>query len=61
MISRLTATAATFAILATASLSYATGSHQGTVAVPAASAKSVRIVQLERVVITAKRIDPALR
>ena len=59
MISRLTAFAATFAILATASLSYATGSHYSAVGAPGANAKAVRIVQLEPVVITAKRIGPS--
>lgn len=59
MISRLTAFAATFAILATASLSYATGSNQNVVAAPAATAKAVRVVQLETVVITAKRLNSA--
>jgi hypothetical protein len=55
MISRLTALAATFAILATASLTYAAGLHTGT---PAAAAKhTVRVVQLERVVVTAKRLS----
>ena len=55
MISRLTALAATFAILATATLSYAASVHQTTLAAPAAAVKQVRIVQLEPVVITAKR------
>ena len=57
MISRLTALAATFAILATATLSYATSVHQATPVAPAAEAKQVRIVQLERVVVIAKRAD----
>ena len=58
MISRLTASAATFAILATASLSYATVVAQHVaVAAPGASAKPVRVVQLETVVITAKRLS----
>jgi len=61
MISRLTALAATFAILATASLAYATSVHHAAIAAPAAAAKQVRIVQLERVVITAKRADYAAR
>ena len=56
MISRLTTLAATFAVLATASLSYATGSHQAATVVPAAAAKQVRVVQLQTVVITAKRV-----
>ena len=58
MISRLTASAAVFAILATATLSYATGSHQAGIA---STAKQVRIVQLEHVVVTAKRLPQAIR
>ena len=55
MISRLTAIAATFAVLATASLAYAAGSsHQAALAAQSA-AKQVRVVQLERVVIVGKR------
>ena len=57
MISRLTALAATFAILATATLSYAASVHHATPLAPAAEAKPMRIVQLERVVVTAKRAD----
>ena len=59
MISRLTALAATFAILATASLTVAATSQSAVF--NAASAKPVRIVQLERVVITAKRLTPEQR
>ena len=65
MISRLTASAAVFAVLATATLSYATGSHQAGIAAAAAAtattAKQVRIVQLEHVVVTAKRLPQAIR
>jgi hypothetical protein len=60
MISRLTAFAATFAILTTASLTYAASTQLATLSAPSAS-KQVRIVQLERVVITAKRADSAGR
>ena len=60
MISRLTALAATFAILTTASLTYAASTHLAAHSTPSAS-KQVRIVQLERVVITAKRADSAAR
>ena len=56
MISRLTAIAASFAILATASLAFATSAHQAAATAPSA-AKQVRVVQLERVVITAKRLQ----
>lgn len=61
MISRLTTLATSFAILATATLSYATSAHQAALAAPVASAKQVRIVELERVVITAKRLNAAPR
>lgn len=58
MISRLTALSATFAILATATLSYAASVQQAAAAAPATTAaKPMRIVQLERVVVTAKRAD----
>jgi len=58
MISRLTTLATVFAILGTASLGYAASVRQAAIAPPAAAAtKQVRIVQLERVVITAKRSD----
>jgi len=59
MISRLSTLAATFAILATATLSYATSVHQAAAAMPAPATKQVRIVELERVVVTAKRLDTA--
>ena len=58
MISRLTALSATFAILATATLSYAASVQQAAAAAPATTAaKPMRIVQLETVVVTAKRAD----
>lgn len=53
MISRLTAFATVFSVLAAASLTYAASAQQ---AVPVAAAKQVRIVQLERVVVVAKRL-----
>ena len=56
MISRLTSIATVFAILATATLSYAASVHQASAALPTA-AKQVRIVELERVVVTAKRLN----
>jgi hypothetical protein len=60
MISRLTAVAATFAIFATASLAFAAGSHQSGVSSSVIAAhQPVRVVQLERVVITAKRSHSA--
>ena len=52
MISRLTMIAAIFSVLATASIAFAAGSHQSA----SASAKQVRIVQLQPVVVTAKRL-----
>lgn len=65
MISRLTALSATFAVLATATLSYAASVQQATAAAPVTTtatvaAKPMRIVQLERVVVTAKRADYAV-
>ena len=57
MISRLTTLATAFAILGTASLGYAASARQATVTSPPAATKQVRIVQLERVVVTAKRSD----
>ena len=61
MISRLTTLATAFAILGTASLGYAASTRQATIEAPAAATKQVRIVQLERVVITAKRLDAGAR
>jgi len=58
MISRLSAFAAIFAIVTTASLAFAASSHEP--AQPGA-AKPVRVVQLGRVVITAKRLPQATR
>jgi len=65
MISRLTTFATAFAILGTASLGYAASTRHAAIEAPAAVAnevtKQVRIVQLERVVITAKRLDAGAR
>ena len=58
MMSRLTAHAAAFAVLATASLAYAAGAQR--VAVPTLS-QQPHVVQLERVVVTAKRLPLASR
>jgi len=61
MISRLTVLATAFAILGTASLAYAASARQAAFEAPAAVAKPMRIVELERVVITAKRLDANAR
>jgi hypothetical protein len=61
MISRLTAIAATFAVLATASIAFAASSHQESLQAAATSAKQVRVVQLETVVIVGKRASQAVR
>ncbi len=57
MISRLTALAAVFSVLATATLTFASSAQHSAVSAPVAAAKHVPIYQLERVVITAKRIN----
>ena len=54
MISRLTASAAIFAVLATASLSFAASTQHPNPA-GATTAKQMRVVQLERVVVVGKR------
>ena len=59
MISRLTAYAATFAVLATASIAFAANQHSA--AASTVAAKPVRIIQLEHVTITAKRLAPEAR
>ena len=61
MISRLTTLATAFAILGTASLGYAASTHQPSIAATATVAKQVRVVQLQPVVITAKRADYVAR
>jgi hypothetical protein len=60
MISRLTAFAATFAVLAAATLTFATAA-QHTAVSRAPQAKQVRVVQLDTVVIVGKRSAPAVR
>ncbi len=55
MISRLTLSAVIFAVIGTASLGFAASAHQASIESQAA-AKQVRVVQLERVVVTAKRL-----
>ena len=61
MISRLTAFAALFAVLATATLTFAATAQQSVAAAPAAVAKQVRVVQLERVVIVSRRLPANTR
>ena len=56
MISRLSAFAATFAVLAVATMTFAAGMPVA----PASQAKQVRVVQLETVVVVAQR-DPNAR
>ena len=60
MISRLTAFAATFAILATATLAVAASAREAAPATPTI-AKQVRVIQLDTVVITGKRLPQAAR
>jgi hypothetical protein len=60
MISRLTAHAVIFAILGTASLAFAASLQQEASPAPSAT-KQIRVVQLERVVVTAKRLPQAAR
>ena len=56
MISRLTAHAVIFAILGTASLAFAASMQQEVSTNSVATNKPVRVIQLERVVVTAKRL-----
>jgi ABC-type proline/glycine betaine transport system substrate-binding protein len=58
MISRLTAFAAVFAVLAATSLTYAASAHQAALA---KAGEPVRVVQLERVVISARDTLDAVR
>jgi hypothetical protein len=58
MISRLTTLAATFAILATGTLAFAASTHPVTLTA-APAAKQVRIIELPRVTVTAKRLNAA--
>ena len=60
MISRLTLSAVIFAVIGTASLAFAASAHQASIGRQAA-AKPVRVVQLEHVVVTAKRLPRAGR
>jgi hypothetical protein len=55
MISRLTALAALFAVVTTATLAFAATSTQDQTAAAASTAKAMPVYQLERVVITGKR------
>lgn len=58
MISRLTTAATAFAVLVAASMAIAASA--GTATTPAVQAvKSANVVQLERVVVTGKRLAPA--
>jgi Flp pilus assembly protein CpaB len=61
MISRLSAIAATFAVLATATLTFAAAARQDVQMAPAAAKPVVRIVQLDPVVVTAKRLPVGVR
>ena len=58
MISRLTAFAAAFAVLATASIAFAASAQQHNIG-NAAAAKSMPVVQLETVVVTGHRANLA--
>lgn len=60
MISRLSAIAFCFAVLATASLAFAAGSLDNA-SVTHATAAQTQVVQLERVVVTAKRLTTVSR
>jgi hypothetical protein len=55
MISRLTALAATFAVITTTALAFAASAQQGRLETSAA-AEAVRVVQLETVVVVGKRL-----
>jgi hypothetical protein len=61
MISRLTAHAVLFAVLGTASLAFAASLHQDAPMTAGATTKPIRVVQLEHVVVTAKRLPQAAR
>ena len=62
MISRFSLATAVFAVLATATLTYASALRTGAPLTPAAiSAKEVRVIQLEHVVVIGKRQDRAAR
>lgn len=55
MISRLTAIATLFAVIATASIGVAASAHQNAAKPEPVAAKQVRTVQLQTVVVVAKR------
>ena len=57
MISRLTALAAVFSVLVTATLSFASSAHHTAVSAPVAAVRHIPVYQLERVVIVAKRVN----
>jgi hypothetical protein len=59
MISRLTLNALVFAVIGTASLAFAATARQAGLATPSATAKPMRVVQLERVVVVARRLPQA--
>ena len=61
MISRLTAFAATFAVLVTATLAFAASAPQRDVVAPDARSQPIKVIQLERVLITGKRVAAASR
>jgi len=56
IISRVTALAALFAVLATTSLAFAADRQQARVPTAQRAAGAVTVVQLERVVVTARRL-----
>ena len=55
MISRLTAFAATFAVLVTATLAFAASAPSHDATTKATAAQPMTVIQLERVVVTGKR------
>ena len=61
MISRLTAFAATFAVLATATLAFAASAPSHDAAAKAAVTQPMKVIRLERVVVTGKRVADASR
>ena len=58
MFSRIAAFTASLAIVGAASLAFAASPHQAT---PAAETKPVRVIQLERVIVTGKRLNADAR
>lgn len=57
MISRLTACAAVFSLIATAAVAFAAQAQQHPVAAVAVAAKVVRVVELPRVVVIGHRVE----